>query len=379
MFHQRRIAQVADVTVGLIFSIIAPLILIFNVLTFSLFWFVYRYNSLYVNRFTFDTGGLLFPIAVNQLFTGVYVMELCLIGLFFLTQNAENHQACIPQGAIMIAVTIITVIFQYLLNEAFSPLFKFLPITLEDDAVRRDEEFARAQQKQFHLADAEQESDDVEDVLKERERRERDEERQAYEIELKQIAAHKSPSSTLAVSESASVSSRKRRSSWAHDRSGDRPSFSARSHPPVSPHLNQPGGITGLLRQSVSVPDRTSTHRTPASPKPDVESQRTNDPSRFIADQLFSDLPDELEDLSPEERDVLVQHAFQHKALRSRRPCIWIPRDELGISDDEIARTKAFAGGNLWISNEWAGLDRKGNVVLRRAPPDYSEWDLINL
>lgn len=278
----------------------------------------------------------------------------------------------------MIAVTILTVIYQFLLNEAFSPLFKYLPITLEDDAVRRDEEFARAQQKRFHLAE-EEESDDVEAVLEDRERRERNDERQAHEIELKRIETPKSPNYDLVMPESGSVASRDRRRSWA-DRSGNRrPSSHASGHPQSSPHLSHPGGITGLLRRSVDVPDRMSTHRKPTSPKLDVEAQRTDDKSQFIADQLFSDLPDELEDLTPEERDVLVQHAFQHKALRARRPCIWMPRDELGISDDEIARTKAFARGNIWVSNEWAGLDRKGKVVFRRAPPDYSEWDLINL
>lgn len=56
--------------------------MIFNIITFSLFWLVYRYNTLYVTKFRFDTGGLLYPTAINQLFTGLYLMELCLIGLF---------------------------------------------------------------------------------------------------------------------------------------------------------------------------------------------------------------------------------------------------------------------------------------------------------
>ena len=68
---------------------IAPLILVFNVITFSLFWFVYRYNTLYVTKFRFDTGGLLFPRAINQLFTGLYIMEFSLVGLFFLVRDVE--------------------------------------------------------------------------------------------------------------------------------------------------------------------------------------------------------------------------------------------------------------------------------------------------
>ena len=64
-------------SIGLIYSVISPLILIFNIITFGLFWLVYRYNTLYVTKFRQDTGGLLFPKAINHTFTGLYFMELC--------------------------------------------------------------------------------------------------------------------------------------------------------------------------------------------------------------------------------------------------------------------------------------------------------------
>ncbi|KAK8198642.1 hypothetical protein M8818_006509 [Zalaria obscura] len=132
----------------------------------------------------------------------------------------------------------------------------------------------------------------------------------------------------------------------------------------------------------------------------DIESQRT------VGDVLFSGFSDELEDLTPDERDLLVRYAFQHSALRARRPVVWIPRDHLGVSDDEIKRTKRFStvtyeadednreqitgdasekveGGvkktNIWISNEGTALDAKGKVVFRRSPPDFANVDLIEL
>ena len=70
---------------------ISPLILIFNIITFSLFWIVYRYITLYINQVQIDTAGMLFPKAINQLFTGLYVMELCLVGLFLLTEGTRPH------------------------------------------------------------------------------------------------------------------------------------------------------------------------------------------------------------------------------------------------------------------------------------------------
>ena len=83
-------------------------------------------------------------------------------------------------------------------------------------------------------------------------------------------------------------------------------------------------------------------------------------------------------DLTPDQRDVLVQKAFQHSALRARRPVIWIPRDELGVSDDEVRRMGAFSK-HLWVSNVRQGLDAKGKCVYSGAPPDFSEVDLIAL
>lgn len=109
-----------------------------------------------------------------------------------------------------------------------------------------------------------------------------------------------------------------------------------------------------------------------------VELESQGKQAAVVGDALFGAFNDEIEDLTPEERDTLVQRAFLHKALRARRPVIWIPRDDLGVSRDEIRRTEAFSP-HLSISDEWTGLDAKVRVVIKRAPPDFSELDLIEL
>ena len=108
------------------------------------------------------------------------------------------------------------------------------------------------------------------------------------------------------------------------------------------------------------------------------EKENGHNETAGIADALFAGINDEIEDLTPEERDILIRRAFQHEALRARRPVIWIPRDDLGISDDEIQRTKRFSD-HIWISNEHTGLDGKARVVYRKSPPDFSQLDLIAL
>ena len=218
----------------------------------------------------------------------------------------------------------------------------------------RDEEFARAQEKRWTLDANEQEGDNIHDLLEERRRRSEEESRRAEEIEMKEIEARKGRgrldprnlskvvpgTTTNLVPEKGSWAERSRKAR-AHDRSGDR----------QQRHLHS---------------------RRPA----DVEAQKSG--SDRIGEALFSGLNDEIEDLTPEERDKLVRRAFQHQALRAKRPVIWIPRDELGISDDEILRTQKLSK-HIWVSNEYTGLDGKGRVVYRRSPPDFSEVDLIEL
>ncbi|PWY75584.1 DUF221 domain protein [Aspergillus eucalypticola CBS 122712] len=341
-------------SIGLIYCVIAPLILIFNVITFSLFWFVYRYNTLYVTKFRFDTGGLLFPRAINQLFTGLYVMELSLIGLFFLVRDTQGEVACEGQAIIMIIVLILTAGYQILLNDAFGPLFRYLPITLEDDAVRRDEEFARAQRTRLGLPNEEEEdpNDTIEHQLAEREHRQHQIDRMSHDIELKTLESSSPERQNHHTMHRPHLGPQ--RQSWA-ERSPNRRS------PYYKAHSNTQVPSVQRLRDRIAQ---------------DAEAQ--GPPSRNVGTTLFSGIHDELEDLTPDERDQLVQRAFQHDALRAKRPVIWIPRDDLGVSDDEVYRTQRFSK-HIWISNEYQALDGKCHTIFSRSPPDFSEVDLIQL
>lgn len=283
-------------------------------------------------------------------------MEACLIGLFFLVEDENGKVACSGQGICMVVVLILTIGYQVLLNEAFGPLIRYLPITLEDDAVRRDEEFARAQQARLGLGvDTGDEDADIEHRLTKEEREERRQDRSAKDIELRSLGDdrethyHSESNGRLSTPKLGS-----KRPSWA-DRSPNRRSKyfgmnSATSSPTIQ-----------ALREKMA-------H--------DAEAQ--GPPSKAVGHALFAGIHDELEDLTPDERDQLVQRAFQHEALRAKRPVIWIPRDDLGVSDDEVYRTQRFSK-HIWISNEYQALDGKCRTIFSRSPPDFSEVDLIQL
>ena len=342
--------------------------MIFNIITFCLFWLVYRYNTLYVTKFRFDTGGLLYPKAINQLFVGLYFMELVLIGLFFLvrdTKTEDGHQTpdgdstpCKAQAIIMIIVLIFTGIYQYLLSAAFGPLVRYLPITLEDEAVTRDEQFARAQEKRWMLEANKQEDDRTENTAQEQARPSTGESRGGESIEMQEMDNRR---------EYNTLDPRNMRQKLGSLVPG-KASWADRSRNKVYKSPNPAGHVALTPHQPHRHHHRRKT--------PDLEGQSAD--KNVMGDAFFAGINDEIEDLTPDERDKLVQRAFQHEALRARRPVIWIPRDDLGVSDDEIERTRAYSK-YIWINNGYTGLDGKGNVIYRKSPPDFSEIDLIEL
>lgn len=115
--------------IGIAFSVIAPLVLAFTCFFFAVYWLAYRHNVLYVYQYEHDTGGLFFVAAVNQLFAGLYVMELCLIGIFFIARGPDGQSSCVPHGTIMVTVLTLTVAHQYSLKRTFDPLIRYLPIS----------------------------------------------------------------------------------------------------------------------------------------------------------------------------------------------------------------------------------------------------------
>jgi hypothetical protein len=100
---------------GITYSCIAPLVLGFATIAMSLFYLAYRYNILFVTDTQIDTKGLIYPRALQQLLTGLYIAELCLIGLFGIA-------AAIGPLILMIVFLIFTVLFHFSLNSALDPL-----------------------------------------------------------------------------------------------------------------------------------------------------------------------------------------------------------------------------------------------------------------
>lgn len=106
------------------YAAIAPLVLGFATITLGLFYLAWRYNILFVTDTRIDTRGLIYPRALKQLFAGIYVSEICMIGLF-------GASVAIGPLVLMIIFLIFTILFQITINSALDPLLYNLPKTLE--------------------------------------------------------------------------------------------------------------------------------------------------------------------------------------------------------------------------------------------------------
>jgi hypothetical protein len=293
--------------------------MLFVITTFALFYFTYLHNFLYVYEFTTDTGGLSFPRAIYQTMTGLYLAEICLIGLFFITPGAR------AQGVVMIVVLIITVFFHFQLSSSFDPLITYLPIDIQEALLSK-----------------------VESQKAEEGRRLSDEEQFKGQRE--------GPRGTGDLQRS--------------------PALDNLSAIPETPQPEEPSrqvdfkdvDPTADVQWRPSLKTRIKAVRIPGITKKktfeeDEYGTSVNDLTRKIT-----------RDLTIEERTAI---AFQHEALRARPPILWIPDDELGIAKDEIYHTRKEAGGEIQMSCEGATLDSKGKIMWLGNPPDYVESQSI--
>ncbi|KAI1083537.1 DUF221-domain-containing protein [Whalleya microplaca] len=110
--------------ISITYASIAPLMLGFATIGLSFFYLAWRYNVFFVTDTAIDTRGLIYPRALKQLFAGIYIAELCMVGLF-------AASVAIGPLVLMIAFLVFTALFHISMNNAINPLLYSLPRSLE--------------------------------------------------------------------------------------------------------------------------------------------------------------------------------------------------------------------------------------------------------
>jgi calcium permeable stress-gated cation channel len=91
-----------------------------------LYYLSYRYNLLFVIQPKSDTRGDAYALALQHLTTGVYLSELCLIGLFGVRKAAGP-------SIMMVVLLVLTIIYHLGVNRILRPVEQYLPRQLQQE------------------------------------------------------------------------------------------------------------------------------------------------------------------------------------------------------------------------------------------------------
>ena len=247
--------------------------------------------SSYVYGSKFDTKGLMYPRALQQLFVGLYIAEVCIVGLFAIGMKSS------PKGAVgplilMIVFLIFTALYHMSLNAALDPLLKFLPKTLETEERR------------------------------------------------------------LLAMEEHDVESAEMTGNGAGTKATPHTSDSSKS-----PHHEK-----SSLAVSSAYPSRKKPNMFAKFFRPDIYTDYYT--MRRLVPRNFA---------SVQYDDKTQSDAYHHPAVLSQPPLLWVPRDPVGVSREEVGNTSRV----IAITDEGAHLDEKNNIVWdtenARGAPIYEE------
>lgn len=118
--------------IAISYSCIAPLVLGFATIGFFFLYLMFRYKWLFVFGNHIDMKGEAYSRALQQLYVGVYLSALCLIGLFAI--GVSKNTAGTGPLILMIIFLVASIIFQFAVNYALGPLEQFLPLDLVSES-----------------------------------------------------------------------------------------------------------------------------------------------------------------------------------------------------------------------------------------------------
>jgi len=325
------------------YSLIAPIILGVAALGLSIVYITYKYNLLYIYSSERDTRGLHYPKALTQTLTGLYLAEICLVGLFGL-------KGAYGPVVMTFGLIIFTSLIHISLNDALSPLLYNLPRTLAaEEELRKlgNPPFLAANLTDVHDADPMPETEGGE----------------GYDSDF-------DPSEPVAVSHG------EQNTRGIPVEGADKAlTLSTRT---LSSHLRKKYAATPLPSFLASI-DFWTPWITPDPNQTPNFIMRWLHPEIFDSYHVLRDLiPPELRELDPslsysstsnqnqnpssnEDENTnssILKDAYAPPSIRTKSPRLWIPRDLAGVSRQEVLHSSKV----IEISDEGASFDEKGRL-----------------
>jgi len=320
--------------IAISYSLIAPIILGVAFIGLMIIYATYRYNLLYIYSSELDARGLHYPRALKQTLVGVYLAELCMIGLF-------GVGGAFGPLVMMFALVIFTILVHFSLDDALSPLLFNLPRTL---AV--EEELRRAGHNGFDFepkdeVDLDPENPDHQDP---------------YDSDF-------DPSTAINGSEPHHATE-----TTSRGIEGGKQAVK----------LTKNGLITYLRIKFRKSPLPALLHKIDfwtywISPSPSIT--KPNFVLKWLHPEIFADysvLRNTLPEFPPIVYDAaIVKDAFYPPSMRAKAPRLWIPRDVAGVSAQEVRHS----GKVVKIGDDGAWIDGKGRLTVERETDRRESWE----
>lgn len=119
-------------SIGIVYSVISPLITIFCCLNLVIDLVAYKYTLKYtMNKDNAnETHGTLYSLALRQMYAGVYSLEVYMMGLLFTVRNEHGQRVCTNYGFCMLLITMATIYAHILINRCFDSRMAIMPLEL---------------------------------------------------------------------------------------------------------------------------------------------------------------------------------------------------------------------------------------------------------
>ncbi|CDK26503.1 unnamed protein product [Kuraishia capsulata CBS 1993] len=315
------------------YAIIAPIIIAFTAVAFILIYIAYLYNLTYVQgHAAFDARGRHYPRALLQTFVGLYVAEVCLIGLFVMPKN----WACVALEVVMLVATVAAhVYFRWKLE----PLFDAVPLS----AICGSAGVPYSTTYDMKDQGLKEISTEGKNFFIDRPKEEVESKPKTEEGPIHDISTEKNP-----FEPSASVFSDETKNATPGQ------------------IVNVPGEKDEALFRDASDEVYMSSEL-PISP---TFFARYTKPRQILTLDFFRGriLPTSWQRTVSYD-PAFLDRSFVDPAVSNEAPQIWIPRDNLGLANEQIEK----AEGKVDVSDENAFIADDGVVRWTGPPPDYEE------
>ncbi|KAF6760084.1 DUF221 family protein [Ephemerocybe angulata] len=320
-------------TITFAYSVLSPLINLLACVSFAMFYIAWKFllTQVFDQPEEAETGGMYFPMAVNNLFVGLYIEHLCLACLFFL-KSAEEGAGAIVKGAFMLGLLAMTACVHTFITHSFSPLYHYLPMSLATKKMAKKFEKER-NRKSEGQASKDPEDDEIDLFSRSR-------------IQSVRRRIKKTIGNTLQIKTSHQEIPMIELEKLEKQAESEKPAEES----------------AGITRQNTQ--DSTKSKRSRRSSK--ASSKRPRISFDAPAPRVNHD-EDSDSDVEVEDED---NHAFDHPSTYQEQVWIWIPKDGLGLSELLAANLREVG---VFASDVGAFMDEDGIVEVRRNPPD-EEW-----